>query len=209
MNLLDEYNIIVAGVGGQGVLFLSEILGEAALSEGLDVRVAEIHGMAQRGGSVTCQVRVGDQVHSPTVLEGSADLIIGFEPLEVLRSLKYANHKTVIVLNKTTLVPSSTYLLGIEYPAEDKTLKEISRVSGNIMVMDAMDIAVRSGNPATQNSAILGFVSVLNSLPVKPETLRKAIAARSPSKYLDVNVRAFELGREEYERKRDGHAPGL
>ncbi len=181
MNLPNEYNIVVAGVGGQGVIFLSEILGEAALREGLDARIAEIHGMAQRGGSVTCHVRIGE-VHSPTVMEGSADLIIGFEQLEVLRMLKYANRETLVLLSKTTIVPPSAYLLGKGYPAEDAILKEVSRASKNVMVIDAMKIAETTGNLATQNSA------------------KKAIADRSPSKYLDANLRAFELGREEYMR---------
>jgi indolepyruvate ferredoxin oxidoreductase beta subunit len=199
VNLPEEYNIIVAGVGGQGVLFLSEILGEAALREGLDARIAEIHGMAQRGGSVTCHVRIGE-VHSPTVMEGSADLIIGFEQLEVLRTLKYANRETLVLLSKTTIVPPSSYLLGKGYPADDAILKEVSRASENVMVIDAMKIAETTGNLATQNSAILGFISALKRIPVKPETLKKAIADRSPSKYLDANLQAFELGREEYKR---------
>jgi len=192
---LDEYNILVVGVGGQGVLFLSEVLGGAALTDDLNVRVAEIHGMAQRGGSVTCHVRIGNNVHSPTILEGSADLIVGFEPLEVLRSLKYANRETLIILNKIAIVPTSAYL-GVKYPAEDRILKEISRVSEKVMVIDATYIATKTGNPATQNSAILGFISAMKSIPVKLETLKNAITERSPSKYLDVNLRAFELGRE-------------
>ena len=192
---MDEYNILVVGVGGQGVLFLSEVLGGAALTDDLNVRVAEIHGMAQRGGSVTCHVRIGNNVHSPTILEGSADLIVGFEPLEVLRSLKYANRETLIILNKIAIVPTSAYL-GVKYPAEDRILKEISRVSEKVMVIDATYIATKTGNPATQNSAILGFISSLKGIPVKPETLKNAIADRSPKKYLDVNLRAFELGRE-------------
>ena len=199
MNLPNEYNIVVAGVGGQGVIFLSEILGEAALREGLDARIAEIHGMAQRGGSVTCHVRIGE-VHSPTVMEGSADLIIGFEQLEVLRMLKYANRETVVLLSKTTIVPPSAYLLGKGYPADDAILKEVSRASENVMTIDAMKIAETTGNLATQNSTILGFISALKKIPVKPETVKKAIAGRSPSKYLDANLRAFELGREEYKR---------
>ena len=193
---MDDYNVLVAGVGGQGVLFLSEVLGEAALRDDLNVRVAEIHGMAQRGGSVTCHVRIGDEVQSPTVLEGSADLIIGFEPLEVLRLLKYANNQTLVVLNKTPIVPPSSYL-GERYPAEDKILKEISRVSGHVMSIDATEIAVKSGNPATLNSAILGFISALRGMPVRSETLKKAIVDRSPSRYVEVNLRAFELGRKE------------
>jgi indolepyruvate ferredoxin oxidoreductase beta subunit len=202
MNLPDGCNIVVTGVGGQGVLFLSEILGEAALREGLDVRIAEIHGMAQRGGSVTCHVRIGE-VHAPTVMEGSADLIIGFEQLEVLRILKYANRETMILLSKTAIVPPSTYLLGKGYPAEGVILKEAARASANVTVIDAMKIAVTSGNLAAQNSAILGFISALKRIPVKPETVKKAIADRSPSEYLDANMRAFELGKEEYKKIRD------
>jgi indolepyruvate ferredoxin oxidoreductase beta subunit len=193
---LDEYNILVAGVGGQGVLFLSEVLGEAALSNGHNVRVAEIHGMAQRGGSVTCQVRIGNGVHSPTVLEGTANLIVGFEPLEVLRLLKYANRETVVVVNKTPVIPPSSYL-GVKYPAEDAILTEISRATKSVMVIDAMNIAVRCGHPATQNSAILGFISALKRAPVNAEALKKAIADRSPAKYLEPNLKAFELGREQ------------
>ena len=104
---MTTYNTLVTGVGGQGVLFISEILGMAALKEGLDVRVAEIHGMAQRGGSVTCNVRMGKRVYSPTITKGTADLIIGLEPLEVLRLLGYAHDETIVALNMNPIVPSS------------------------------------------------------------------------------------------------------
>jgi indolepyruvate ferredoxin oxidoreductase beta subunit len=194
---MTPYNTLVTGVGGQGVLFISEILGMAALKEGLDVRVAEIHGMAQRGGSVTCNVRIGKRVYSPTITKGTADLIIGLEPLEVLRLLGYAHDETIIALNMNPIVPSSTTLSGVPYPPVNDMLKEISRVSKKNVTVNTLDIALKVGNPATQNAAMLGFVSALKTLPVKHETLRTTIGERSPSKYRDVNLKAFDLGSSE------------
>jgi len=191
---MTTYNTLVTGVGGQGVLFISEIVGMAALKEGLDVRVAEIHGMAQRGGSVTCNVRMGKRVYSPTITKGTADLIIGLEPLEVLRLLGYAHDETIIALNMNPIVPSSATLSGVPYPPMNEILKEISRVSKKTVTVNTTDIALKVGNPATQNAAMLGFVSALKRLPVKHQTLRNTIGERSPPKYRDVNLKAFDLG---------------
>jgi indolepyruvate ferredoxin oxidoreductase beta subunit len=191
---MTTYNTLVTGVGGQGVLFISEIVGMAALKEGLDVRVAEIHGMAQRGGSVTCNVRMGKRVYSPTITKGTADLIIGLEPLEVLRLLGYAHDETIIALNMNPIVPSSATLSGVPYPPMNEILKEISRVSKKTVTVNTTDIALKVGNPATQNAAMLGFVSSLKRLPVKHQTFRNTIGERSPPKYRDVNLKAFDLG---------------
>ncbi len=166
----------------------------AALREGLDVRVAEIHGMAQRGGSVTCNVRIGKRVYSPTITKGTADLIIGLEPLEVLRLLGYADDETIVALNRNPIVPSSATLSGVPYPTMNEMLKEISRVSKKTVTVNTIDIALKVGNPATQNSAMLGFVSALKTLPIKHETLRATIGERSPQEYRDVNLEAFDLG---------------
>ena len=191
---MTTYNTLVTGVGGQGVLFISEILGMAALKEGLDVRVAEIHGMAQRGGSVTCNVRIGKRVYSPTITKGTADLIVGLEPLEVLRLLGYAHDETIIALNMNPIVPSSATLSGVPYPPLNEVLREISRVTKKTVTVNTVDIALKVSNPATQNSVMLGFVSALKTLPVKHETLRTTISERSPQKYRDVNLKAFDLG---------------
>ena len=189
---------MIAGVGGQGVLIISEVLGEAALREGLDVRVAEIHGMAQRGGSVVCSVRIGRNVHSPTIMEGSADLIVGLEPLEVLRLLRYAHSGTLTVLNRVTIVPSSAYLQGIRYPSIDKILGEICRVSKKTFSLDAAEIAAKTGSPGTQNSVMLGFISATDRLPLSSEALKESITKASP-RYASANLEAFDLGRKEYE----------
>ncbi len=188
---------MVAGVGGQGVLFISEVLGEAALAEGLDARVAEIHGMAQRGGSVVCSVRIGKNVYSPTIMEGTADFILGLELVEVLRLLKYAHSGTLIVLNKVRIVPSSVSLQGIKYPSLEEILNELSRVSNQALTLDAAAIAARTGNPGSQNSVMLGFVSATDRLPISPEALKQEIAEASP-RFASVNLQAFDLGKEEY-----------
>ena len=169
----------------------------AALKEGRDVRVAEIHGMAQRGGSVTCNVRMGKRVYSPTITKGTADLIIGLEPLEVLRLLGYAHKDTIVAMNSNPIVPSSAALSGVSYPPMNEVLKEISRVSKRIVTVNTIDIALKVCSPATQNSVMLGFVSALKTLPVKHETLRTTITERSPPKYRDVNLKAFDLGSSE------------
>ena len=198
---MTTYNTLVTGVGGQGVLFISEILGMAALKQGLDVRVAEIHGMAQRGGSVTCNVRIGKRVYSPTIMKGTADLIIGLEPLEVLRLLGYAHDETIVALNMNPIVPSSATLSGVPYPPMNEILKEISRVSKKTVTVNTTVIALKVGNAATQNAAMLGFVSALKQLPIRVQTLRNTISERSPSKYREVNVKAFELGSLEIGKK--------
>jgi len=198
---------MIAGVGGQGVLFISEILGEAALEEGLDVRVAETRGLAQRGGSVFCSVRIGRNLHSPTIMEGSADLIVGLEPLEVLRLLRYAYDETLVVLNKMTIVPSSTCFQRIKYPSMDDILIEISRVSKKTLTIETAVIAARTGNPKTQNSAMLGFISATDRLPLGSEVLKTNIAKASP-RHAAANLRAFDLGREEYRKGRYQSSPG-
>ena len=197
---MAEFNILVVGVGGQGILFISEILGDAALREGLNTKVAEIHGMAQRGGSVACNIRIAKDVHSPTITEGTADIIVGLEPLEVLRNLKYANHETKIFLNIATIPPSSSYISRTPYPDKDKTLNEISKVTKKIFIINTIDIAKKTGMTATQNTVMLGFIAAANILPIKSKTFITEIVDRVPSRYKDSNLEAFKLGIQEYKK---------
>ncbi|MEM4245821.1 MAG: indolepyruvate oxidoreductase subunit beta [Candidatus Bathyarchaeia archaeon] len=198
---MKSCDIVVAGVGGQGVLFAAEVLGEAALKEGHDVRVAEIHGMAQRGGSVVCIVRIGENVFSPTVMEGTASVIIGLEPLEALRYIKFACKETIIALNTVPVIPSSTYFSEASYPPIDVILSEISKISRKIFTIDAAEIAQITGVAATQNAAVLGFVSAMGVLPIRHETLEREIADRVPQRYVEANLRAFDLGRRRFTKE--------
>ena len=122
---MKEFNIVLAGVGGQGILLASQILGVSAVKEGFNVRVSEIHGMAQRGGAVVSHVRIGEKVHSPTVLEGDADVILGFEPLEALRNMKYASQKSLVIISKETIVPTGFSLEPVQYPSFDEIVAKL------------------------------------------------------------------------------------
>ncbi len=188
------YSIVLAGVGGQGVLFLSRVLGQAALDSDLEVKVAEIHGMAQRGGSVTSTVRFGKEVFSPTVPQGEADLIVALEPIEALRNIGYANSETLIVLSTNIIAPPGTYLSKEKYPDIANIVNSLRRVSKDVLTIDALELAVKAGNPATQNTVILGLVSASGKLPLEADAIKKSILSLTQKKFQEVNLKAFDLG---------------
>ncbi len=202
MRILDEFNILIAGVGGQGVLFISELLGEAAIKSGLNVRVAEIHGMAQRGGSVICSVRIGENVFSPTIDDGRAHLIIALEPIEALRYLKYANSETIVALNINKIEPPGIYMSGKKYPEIDIILERLKVVTRNILAIDALKLADKAGNPATQNTAMLGLISASKKLPINTQLLKKTLISLTQKKFQKPNKTAFDLGFENYEKSK-------
>ncbi len=122
---MKEFNIVIAGVGGQGTLLAAEIIGAAAVKDGVNVRVSEIHGMAQRGGAVVSNVRIGDAVLAPTVLEGQADVLLGFEPLETVRSLKSASERTLVIMNSDRIPPTELAAGNMKYPSVEEVLAKI------------------------------------------------------------------------------------
>jgi len=186
---MNNCNIILAGVGGQGILLTAEILGTAAVQEGCNVRVSEIHGMAQRGGSVVSHVRIGEKALSPTVLEGTADIIVGLEPMETLRNIRFASKNTIVLVNTEPFEIS-----GAQYPEVEEILKKLRCFTQNIILIDAVTLAKKAGTVATQNIVMLGALAAVGKLPMKTETLKEGIRELVPTKYLDINMRAFELG---------------
>jgi indolepyruvate ferredoxin oxidoreductase beta subunit len=190
---LTECNIVLAGVGGQGVLLLAEILGNTAVEDGLNVRVSEIHGMAQRGGAVVSDVRIGEKALAPTVLEGSADVIVGLEPMEALRNIKYASQKTLILMNTAATKPGATSL-SIVYPSLEAILEKIRAFTRSIITVDATDMAKTLGNVTVQNIVMLGALAAAGKLPLELETLRSNIRASVSKRYVEINLRAFEAG---------------
>jgi indolepyruvate ferredoxin oxidoreductase beta subunit len=188
-----EYNIILAGVGGQGVLLLAEILGNAAVKDGLNVRVSEVHGMAQRGGSVVSDVRIGEKVLAPMVLEGTADAIVGLEPIEALRSIKFANDKTLVLMNTAITKPGATSQ-NMQYPPLQTITEKIALFTKNIVTIDATAIAKKLGNVAIQNIVMLGALAAVGKLPVKLETIKSSIRESVPEKYVEINMKAFDVG---------------
>jgi indolepyruvate ferredoxin oxidoreductase beta subunit len=191
---VKEFNIVLAGVGGQGTLLAAEILGTAAVKDELNVRVSEIHGMAQRGGAVVSTVRIGDAVRAPTVIDGQADVLLGFEPLETLRNLKYASRKTLVIMNSEEIPPAGLAAKNLKYPGLEEVKQKISRFTEKIIVVDAAQLAEEAGSSLAQNSVLVGALAAVASFPVKLESVVEALKQLVPAKHAEANVKAFQLG---------------
>ncbi|MGQ9641092.1 MAG: indolepyruvate ferredoxin oxidoreductase subunit beta [Candidatus Bathycorpusculaceae bacterium] len=191
---MEEFNMVLAGVGGQGILLAAEILGTAAIKEGLNVRVGEIHGMAQRGGAVVSTVRIGEKVFSPSVLDGKADVFLGFEPIETLRNIKYASKKTFIIMGDEKIPPLELTLKTTDYPQIEEILKKVKRFSENVIMVEALRLAKEAGSSLTQNAVLLGASAATEKLPLNKESLIEALKMLVPAKHIKMNVKAFELG---------------
>jgi len=188
----DKISIVLTGVGGQGVITAANILGKAAVNAKANVYASEIHGMAQRGGSVSCTVRMGD-IFGPLVASGTADAIISMEPLEALRYIQFANKDTKVVTDINPVIPFTVAVGGEEYPDLDDIFKEINSRS-KLYKMDALNIAKESGAFITKNIVMLGALAATDVLPFKSEILLKTILDNVPAKYKEINKRAFEGG---------------
>ncbi|MDU0457345.1 MAG: indolepyruvate oxidoreductase subunit beta [Geobacteraceae bacterium] len=185
-------NVLLVGVGGQGILLASEILSEAAMLAGYDVKKSEIHGMSQRGGSVVSHVRYGKQVFSPIVPEGEGDILFGFELMETCRSLPLLKPGGTVVANDLKISPPSV-LMGQElYP--DGLVERIKARFPDFMLLDGQQMAGSAGNVRAANTVLLGAVS--RKLDIAEQHWMKALEKMVPSRALDVNKKAFQLGRE-------------
>ncbi len=187
---MNVFNIVIAGVGGQGVLMASKVLAESALASGMDVKQNEVHGMAQRGGSVISFVRIGDKVYSPVVMPGSADILISFEPLEALRYVHYLKPGGMLVYNKGTINPSTVASGLATYPADVE--EQISRTCGGAHGIDALAIAQKAGNAKAVNMVMVG--SVLKKLPIDAQVVEGVVSALSKDKGVEVNLNALRGG---------------
>ncbi len=184
-------NILLVGVGGQGILLASEILAETCKLAGFDVKKSEIHGMSQRGGSVVSHVRYGREVFSPTVPEGEGDILFGFELMETYRSLPLLKKGGKVVANNLKISPPSV-LTGQEvYP--DDLAERIRQSFPDFLLVDGQELASEAGNPKAANTVLLGAVS--RQMEIAEEFWLEALAKMVPAKALDVNRRAFMLGR--------------
>jgi len=184
-------NILIAGVGGQGVLLVSEILSEACLRSGYDVKKSEVHGMAQRGGSVTSHVRFGKQIHSPLIEKGQADVLLSFEKLEALRWIAFLKPEGTVLVNAQQIPPITVSSGAATYPED--VLERLRERTSRVIVVDGIGIAQKVGNPRVVNVALLGALS--NHLNIEENIWREAISAKVPPKTIVVNLKAFEAGR--------------
>jgi indolepyruvate ferredoxin oxidoreductase beta subunit len=183
-------NVLLTGVGGQGVVLASYVLSHVAMSEGYDVKQSEVHGMAQRGGSVTSHFRFGDKIWSPLVSPGTADLLMAFEALEALRYVNWLKPTGVLVYNALRINPSPVSAGLASYPADIDGL--IKAAWPNTRCVNANALAAEAGTVKAANVAMLGAISP--TLPFAPETWEKVIREAVPPKTVDVNLQAFRLG---------------
>lgn len=188
-----KLDTVFCGVGGQGVVVLSDIFCEAAMIDGFDVAKAEIHGMAQRGGSIVAYARIGDKVEAPLIETGKADVLVGFEILETARALPMLKKEGNVVVNMKYIQPSCS-VSGVK-PKKTDELMQILRSKAIVHEVDGIDIAKQLGNLLVVNTILLGAVSALPEIPVKQEAFQQAIAGRIKEKYVSLNLKAFELGR--------------
>jgi indolepyruvate ferredoxin oxidoreductase beta subunit len=191
---MGEFNVVLAGVGGQGTILAAEILGAAAVKDCLNVRVSEIHGMAQRGGAVTSNVRIGERVLSSTVLEGQTDVLVGFELLETLRSLKFASEKTLIIMSDERISPTELAAQNISYPSMDKILEKIHRFTKKVIIVPTEKLSKQAGSILTRNVILIGALAATGKIPIKTESLMEALKELVPAKQLEMNIKAFKLG---------------
>jgi len=184
-------NILLAGVGGQGILLASEVLSEVLMLAGCDVKKNEIHGMAQRGGSVVSHVRFGEKVHSPIIPEGEADILFGFELLETYRYLPLLRRGGKILANTLKIMPPSV-ALGLEpYPSDVET--KIAELVPGTKVVDGLALALEAGNARTVNTVLLGALA--DWLPLPEDLWHQALEKTVPKRFLAENLKAFALGR--------------
>jgi indolepyruvate ferredoxin oxidoreductase beta subunit len=189
---MKTVNILLSGVGGQGVILASKILSEAALLQGLDIKQSEVHGMSQRGGSVVSHVRIGDLVYSPLVPEGQCDLLAGFEPLEALRFAHWVKPDGVIVYSVDRINPSTVSAGFAEYPTDLEA--RLGAFPCRKVAVPAGELAERAGNRRSANVVLVGALAGRLGFP--EEVWQNALEASVPAKLLGLNREAFRLGRE-------------
>ena len=191
-----KYSIQIVGVGGQGVLLASMVLGNAAMEAGYDVAMSEVHGMAQRGGSVLCTLRFGDDVISPLESVGGADLLMGFEPAETCRNVGLCNKDSQIIMNLDPVLPSMVAAGFETYPEVDGLVASIKKLTPNLRTIDAIELAKQAGKAVAANAVMIGAVAAVKGFPLSKDLLRKTLADNVPPKFLDLNLKAFDLGYE-------------
>ena len=183
-------NVMIVGVGGQGSLLASKLLGHLLLNEGYDVKVSEVHGMSQRGGSVVTYVRFGEKVYSPVIDKGEADFIVSFEQLEAARYLPYLKKDGRIVTNSQKMDPMPVITGAAEYP--ENLLEKLKEAKVQVDAMDCVSLAQEAGSVKAVNIVLLGRLSKYFDIPL--EKWEKAIEDCVPSKFLELNKKAFALG---------------
>jgi len=185
--------IVIAGVGGQGNLLLSRILGQTALKAGIEVQISESYGASQRGGAVFSHVRMS-QSHSPVIPLGRANVLLSLEPSEALRQSRFLAHDGYAIINTRPILPVEVLSGRASYPSIDRIRDLIARLTSNLFMVDAASLAEKAGDSRTANTVMLGALNACDVLPFGPNLLRDSIPDLVPKRMLEANLRAFDLG---------------
>ena len=186
----NHYSIYICGVGGQGIIKTSTIIGEAAMNQGLEVVMSEIHGMSQRGGSVSTELKIGGYSSSIIPKKG-ADMLLSFEPIETIRGLDKVNSETKIVYNIHPIIPSST---NNPYPSVDNITKILKENFKHVLPIDGTNLAIEAGSILSLNMVLLGAVTADGNFPLKKETVIDAMKNNLKEKFHEMNLKAIESG---------------
>ncbi len=198
--MADTFNIIFVGVGGQGLMTLSSILGKAAIDTGMDVMTGEQHGLSQRSGSIYVHFRIGNPI-SPLIPYGSADMMIAMEASESLRYIEYLKEGGVVIMSNRIMPPvTETEKVALDNEHKTKYLKvedieeKLREITDKIITLDSLNLAIEAGNARTENSVLIGAAAACPDFPIEVEELRKAVLELVPPKTTDANSKAFDLG---------------
>jgi len=190
---MNTTRLIIVAVGGQGNLLASKVLGEAALIAEVPIRMSEIHGMAQRGGVVESAIVFGD-AKSTIISDGEADVLVGFEPSETLRAINKCNAETVVVTNLSPLPPFTVALGKSTYPDLAQLQKLIREKTKKLVAFDSAALAKKAGNTMANNMVLLGALIQTGVLPLTADNVKEAIKTATKKAFLDINLKAFDLG---------------
>jgi indolepyruvate ferredoxin oxidoreductase beta subunit len=190
---MKRMRLLFVGVGGQGTLLASRLLGEACIKEGIPVLLSEVHGMAQRGGVVESTVMLGG-LKSPLISPGEADVLIGFEPLETLRAISYCNQNSVVITSLSPIVPNVVKLGVAQYPDVSSVFERIRRRVSGFYACDAEELATKAGSPKSVNVLLLGMLMGIGLVPVSLESMEETIKTQVKPKTVEANLKAFRTG---------------
>jgi indolepyruvate ferredoxin oxidoreductase beta subunit len=189
---MQPKRVFFVGVGGQGNILATKLIGEAALLSEVQVSISETHGMAQRGGVVESTAVIGGQ--SPIISDGEADVILAFEPLEALRALRKGNQDTVVITSLSQIQPFTVAIGNGEYPAQEKILDLLKAKARKVVAFDALAQAKSAGNKLGVNMVMLGALIAVGDIPLTVESLRTAIETRTKKAFVEANMKCFDLG---------------
>ncbi len=187
------YNIYICGIGGQGIIKTSIVIGESALKKDYNVVMSEIHGMSQRGGVVSTELKIGEE-KSPIIQSGTSDLLLAFEPVEALRALEKTSRKTTVIVNTKEVLPSTINQQDIDYPELDNILEELDSKIDNIYSFDANKVSLDAGSILSMNMAMLGAATAVLDFPLEKDVVIETMKENLPPKTIDMNMKAFEDG---------------